>query len=319
MRQVPAKEIVVPPTVSPELAKVIAQPIPTIDSPKTVQEWQAIQKQLDTARSERTRKTAEALGAKITELKIAGVTCYRIDPKQLDDSKKDRLLVHLHGGAYVLGSGIGAAQEALLVAHACKTPAISIDYRVPPMHPFPAALEDSVAVWKDLLKIYSPKKMALFGTSAGGGLTLATVLTLKQLNESLPAVLFVGTPASDITKTGDTYFTNAQLDNGLGRYEGFIADSLKLYAGDLDSKDPYLSPIYGDMTGFPPTVLISGTRDLLLSNTIRVHRKLRSAGIKSELHVYEAQSHADYLRSYPSPEALDAMQEIALFFDQAMR
>lgn len=318
-RKVPAKELVVPPTVSPELAKIIALPIPSIDTPKTEQEWQAVQKQLDTARSDRTLKTAEALGAKITELKIAEVTCYRIDPRQIDESNKDRLLVHLHGGAYVLGSGLGAAQEALMVSHACKTPTISVDYRVPPTHPFPAALEDSVAVWKELLKTTSPKKMAIFGTSAGGGLTLATVLKLKQLKEPLPAVLFVGTPASDITKTGDTYFTNAEVDNGLGRYEGFIEDSLKLYAGDRDSKDPYLSPVYGDMTGFPPTVLISGTRDLLLSNTVRVHRKLRAAGVKSELHVYEAQSHADYLRSYPSPEALDAMQEIALFFDQAMR
>jgi acetyl esterase/lipase len=83
-------------------------------------------------------------------------------------------------------------------------------------------------------------------------------------------------------------------------------------------KDPFLSPVYDDLSGFPPTILISGTRDLLLSNTVRVHRKLRTAGVKSELHVYEAQSHADYLRSYPSPESQDALREIALFFDQAM-
>lgn len=318
-REVPSKALGIPSTVSEELAKVMASPIPTISTPKTTDQWLALQKQLDTARTEKTNQIAAALGAKIREIKIAGVTCYRVDPKEVPESNQGRLLVHLHGGAYVLGSGIGAAQEAVLVATVCKTPAISVDYRVPPKHPFPAALEDSVAVWKELIQTYKPGKMALFGTSAGGGLTLATVLKLKELSVALPAVLFVGTPASDITKTGDSYYANADVDNGLGRYEGFIEDSLKLYAGERDLKDPYLSPVYGDMTGFPPTVLISGTRDLLLSNTVRVHRKLRESGVQSELHVYEGQSHADYLRSYPSPEAQDAMREIAIFFDRALR
>ena len=317
-KSVPSKVIAVPPTISPELAEVVAQPLPSIDIPQTEENWRAIQTQLDNARSDRTRLTAKALGAKITELVIAGVTCYRVEPKEVPLLNQDRMLVHLHGGAYVLGRRIGAAQDAVLVAHATKTTAISVDYRVPPSHPFPAALEDSVAVWQELIKSQSPNKMALLGTSAGGGLTLATVLKLKELKTPLPAALFVGTPASDITKTGESYFTNEDLDNGLGRYEGFIEASLKLYACGQDMKDPFLSPVYGDLSGFPPTILISGTRDLLLSNTVRVHRKLRTAGVKSELHVYEAQSHADYLRSYPSPESQDALREIALFFDQAM-
>jgi monoterpene epsilon-lactone hydrolase len=319
VREVPPKSLVIPSTVSEELAKIIGLPIPTLPSPKTTDQWLALQSQMDAARSELTIKTAAALGAKITEIKVAGVTCYRVDPKEITESNRDRLLIHLHGGAYVLGSGIAATLEAVFVATACKTPVISVDYRVPPEHPFPAALEDSVAVWQELIQSSSPEKMALFGTSAGGGLTLATVIKLKELKLPLPAVLFVGTPASDLTKTGDSYYTNADVDNGLGRYEGFIEDSLRLYAGDLDMKNPYLSPVYGDLDGFPPTVLISGTRDLLLSNTVRIHRKLRAAGVKAELHVYEGQSHADYLRAYPSPEAEDAFQEIALFFDQALR
>ena len=146
-----------------------------------------------------------------------------------------------------------------------------------------------------------------------------SLLKLKAIQEPLPAVVFVGTPASDITKTGDSYFLNSDIDNSLGRYEGFIEEALRLYAGNRDMKDPYLSPIYGDFSGFPPTILISGTRDLFLSNTVRVHRKLRSAGVKSELHVYEGQSHADYLRAFASQEAQDAMREIAIFFDQMMR
>ena len=95
---------------------------------------------------------------------------------------------------------------------------------------------------------------------------------------------------------------------------GLAEEALKLYAGDRDMKDPFLSPVYGNLSGFPPTVLISGTRDLLLSNTVRAHRKLRAAGVTAELHVYEAQSHSTFLISFPAPESQDALREIAEFF-----
>jgi len=130
---------------------------------------------------------------------------------------------------------------------------------------------------------------------------MATVLRLKELKLALPAVMFVGTPASDCSKTGDSRFLNAEVDNSVGRYDGAIEDCLKLYAGGRDLKDPLLSPVYGNLAGFPPTVLISGTRDLLLSATIRARRKLRRAGVTAELHVYEGQSHADYLKMLPEP------------------
>lgn len=315
-RVVPAKELPVPGTVSPELAAVIAQPIADFPAPQGAEAWKKFQAAYDAQRGADTRALAQALGCKLEKTTIAGVPCFTVTPKEIDEANKDRLLVHLHGGAYVLGSGEAGPMEAVLVADACKTKAVSVDYRMPPDHPFPAALDDAVAVWKELLKDHKPSQLALFGTSAGGGLTMATVHKLKELGVPLPAVLMVGTPASDVTKTGDTYFTNADIDNGLGRYEGFIEDSLKLYAGDEDLKNPLISPVYGDFSGFPPTILISGTRDLLLSNTVRAHRKMRAAGVPAELHVYEGQSHADYLRAFKSPESKDALKEIAAFFDR---
>jgi acetyl esterase/lipase len=95
--------------------------------------------------------------------------------------------------------------------------------------------------------------------------------------------------------------------------------STKLYAGGRDLQDELLSPIYGDFSGWPPAILISGTRDLLLSTTVRAHRKLRAAGIPAELHVYEGMSHGDYLTAFLSPEAQDAMREVAMFFDQHLQ
>ena len=316
-RAVPAKELPVPSdTISPELASIIAEPIADFPAPQDAAGWKKLQAAHDAKRAADTKASAEARGCQIEETTIGGVPCFLVTPKEIAPANKDRLLVHLHGGAYVLGGGLAAAMEAVLVADACRTKVLSVDYRMPPDHPFPAALDDAVSVWQTLLQDHKPAQLALFGTSAGGGLTMAAVHKLKELGLPLPAVLMVGTPASDITKTGDTYFTNADIDNGLGRYEGFIEESLKLYAGDTDLKNPLVSPVYGDFTSFPPTILLSGTRDLFLSNTVRAHRKMRAAGVPADLHVYEGQSHADYLRADNSPESQDAFREVAAFFDR---
>ena len=218
---------------------------------------------------------------------IAGVPVFDVKPEAIPEQNRRRLLVHVHGGAYILFAGEAALPEAIAMAYATKTEVLSVDYRMPPDFPFPAAIEDTVAVWKDVIKTHTPRNVALFGTSAGGGLTLATVLKLKELGLPLPGALMAGTPWSDLSKTGDSYFTNAQVDNVLGTYEGNLEGAAKLYAGRHDLKEPLLSPVYGDLSGFPPTVLVSGTRDLFLSNTVRVHQKLLESGVQAELLVFE--------------------------------
>jgi acetyl esterase/lipase len=158
--------------------------------------------------------------------------------------------------------------------------------------------------------------MAIFGTSTGGGMTLAMVLRAKAEHLPLPAAIAPGTPWSDMTKTGDSYYANAMLDNVLVAYEGFLEASAKLYANGHDLKDPMLSPIYGDFHGFPPAILTTGTRDLFLSNTVRAHRKLRQAGVEAVLQVYEGQSHAAYNFTPFAPETKETFEEIARFFDK---
>jgi monoterpene epsilon-lactone hydrolase len=185
---------------------------------------------------------------------------------------------------------------------------------MPPEYPFPAALDDTLKVWTALMKTHDARKTGLFGSSAGGGLAMATVLRLKAQGSPLPGALFLGTPWADLTKTGDTYFANDTVDNVLVSYEGVLEAAAQLYAGAHSLADPLISPINGDLSGFPPTILISGTRDLLLSLTVRTHRKLREAGTTAELNVFEGMSHAQYLLSYPAPEAVVAMDEVARFF-----
>ena len=128
----------------------------------------------------------------------------------------------------------------------------------PPEFPYPAALDDSVAVWKGALKMADPKNMAIFGTSAGGALTLSTVLRAKQEKLPLPAAIAPGTPMSDLTRTGDSFQTNHMVDNVLVAADGRCDAMARLYANGHDLKDPMLSPVYGDMTGFPPTLLTTG-------------------------------------------------------------
>ena len=150
---------------------------------------------------------------------------------------------------------------------------ITVDYRMPPDFPFPAALDDAVTADRELLKTTRPENIGIFGASAGGSLTLTTLLGAKAENLPMPGAIAPGSPTVHLSKTGDTLFTNAFVDNQLGTQDGFIRATALLYANGRDLKDPLLSPIYGDVHGFPPAILTSGTRDLYLSNTVRMHRK----------------------------------------------
>jgi monoterpene epsilon-lactone hydrolase len=318
IREVPAKEIAVPTAgVSPQEQAVIGAPLPPFwnDHPKDAAAWKA----LINMRADQINKTLpglrEKLGVKSEQVTIAGVNCYILTPANIPEANRNRVLVHVHGGGYVFGPGESATREAVLMAGYGKFKVISIDYRMPPDFPYPAAMDDAMAVWKETVKTNDPKKMAIFGTSTGGGMTLAMVLRAKTEGLPLPAATAPGTPWSDMTKTGDTFYTNEKVDNILVSNDGWLGEAAKLYANGHDLKDPQLSPIYGDLTGFPPTILTSGTRDLFLSNTVRVHRKLRQAGVVADLHVFEGQSHGQYAGDPDAPETKEHFGELTKFFD----
>jgi acetyl esterase/lipase len=158
--------------------------------------------------------------------------------------------------------------------------------------------------------------VAFFGTSAGGALTLEMVLRARQDGLPLPGAIAPGTPMSDVTKTGDSFYTNEKVDNVLVSRDGFCQAATIIYAQGHDLSDPLLSPVYGDMHGFPPAILTTGTRDLLLSNTVRVHRKLLRSGVPAILEVFEGESHAQYQFDDTVPETSEAFTEIGAFFGQ---
>ena len=316
-RSVPARTIPVPDDVSPQLQKIIAGPVSTSTSsvPRTPDEWKNFIRSINEDEEKHIPILAKRFQVTVESGTIADVPVFYVKPAVIADSNKGRLLMHVHGGAYVLFGGLSATSEAILLAHYAGIETVSVDYRMPPDAPFPAAVDDSVAVWKELIKTRKPGSIALFGTSAGGGLTLATVLKLKELRLPLPGALMAGTPWADLTKTGDSEFTNQYIDNVLVQYQGDLEAAARLYAGSHDLKEPLLSPVYGDFAGFPPTVLISGTRDLFLSDTVRVHQKLIRAGAEAQLLVLEGQSHGQYLEP-DVPESQAALGEVAQFFDR---
>jgi epsilon-lactone hydrolase len=319
-RLVPQRIVLVPTTVSPELQRAIAQPLEPQErfwrtAPKSVGEWRELQAKTEETAVEEVRRWIERYRVKVESRAIAGVNVFVIAPEHMPERSRNRIFLHLHGGAYVFYGGKAGIGEAILMAFYGNTKIISVDYRMPPDYPFPAALDDAIAVYKELLKTYQPANIAVFGTSAGGGLAAAVTLKLRETDLPLPAALGLGTPWVDLTRTGDTLSTNENIDDVLVTYGALIESAAKLYAGSIDLKHPLLSPIYGDVTGFPPTMLTSGTRDLLLSCTVRMHRKLRQEGIQAELQVFEGISHAEYLLIPDLPEAKEVFREQARFFD----
>ncbi|GAB3527256.1 alpha/beta hydrolase [Photobacterium alginatilyticum] len=288
----------------------------TIPVPKSTEAWISLQKQYDQPGIELARSALERLGVTYEAKIFAGVDTFFVSPKKIAPEYKDKWLIHIHGGAFVFGGGESALREAAWLANGLGAQVISIDYRKPPLHPFPAALEDTVAVWKELLKTQKPESTAIFGTSAGGNLTLATTLKFQELGLPLPGALYVGTPAVDLKETSDSWYVLEGLDP-LGKRDGLIQSTFELYAGEQSLSNPLISPVYADIEDFPPTVFLTGTRDLLLSDTVRMHRLLRSADVETALHVYDGQSHGDYMSGLLAdiPESDDAIKEIGQFFD----
>lgn len=317
-REAPAKTIPVPDTVSPQIQKLIAQPLGATYNviPTTPEGWKEQVKAGYDATMKALPALREALKVKVEPVTIAGVKAHMVTPDTIPPQNRNRLLVHVHGGCFVSFPGESGTVEAIYMAGFGHFKVLSVDYRMPPDHPYPAGLDDAMAVWKAASKTTKPKNMAIFGSSAGGNLTLAMVLRAKMEHLPLPAAIAPGTPMSDLTLAGDSFQTNAMVDNVLVAPGANCDKRAALYTAGRDLRDPLLSPVYGDMRGFPPTILTTGTRDLLLSNTVRVHRKLRQANVESILQVFEGQSHAQYYRDVDAPESKEAFEEIARFFDK---
>jgi epsilon-lactone hydrolase len=242
---------------------------------------------------------------------MVGVPVHVVTPENMPAANRDKVLLNLHGGGF--NSDSGSYTESIPIASYTGIKVVAVLYRLAPEHPFPAAVEDSVAVYKELLKSYKPNHIVIYGTSAGAILTAEVAAKLKQLGLPLPAALGIFSGMGDFARAGDSQAMYALrgLTGHLDPPDPSQHDSE--YVGATDPKDPVLSPMYGDLHGLPPTLFVTSGRDLLLSGTANLHRAYLNAGVDARLVVFDALAHAFWYDPM-LPEAIEANHTMADFF-----
>jgi acetyl esterase/lipase len=299
-----------PATVSPEAQKWLESLAHQKYGPQTLAERRA---GTDKWRAQDSAEARRIFPVNIEGKAIGGVRTDVITPLETTESNRKSVLINLHGGGF--NSDSGSLIEGVPIANLAKLKVVSVYYRLAPENPFPAAVEDVVAVYQELLKEYRPQNIGIFGTSAGAILTAEVAVKLKQLGQPLPGALGMFSTLADFSRAADS--------QNLFALNGFPGDVSPVYpnrmppseyAAKTDARDPVLSPMYADLHGMPPSLLVTSTRDILLGNTSLFHRALLRAGNDSQLVVYEALPHAFWYH-FQLPETREALELMAKFFD----
>lgn len=271
-------------------------------------------------------KTGE-LRKKLVEPKWRCPECFRmaeiIMPKfqmeylcRKEEPRTDYVILQLHGGGYIGAMRNAYRSFAGLYCEVSKgMDVLTIDYRVAPEDPYPAALEDALEAYEWLKGAgWRSRQIIVAGDSAGGGLALALCMYLKDHNRRLPGGLVLMSPWTDLTASGPSYFDNFERDPLFGN----TTDSLiynRDYAGLHDMKDPYISPLFGDYWGFPPMLIQAGGIEMLLSDSIGVAYKAKQQGAKVRLSIYEGMFHVFQMGMMMMPESKKAWREIGRYFE----
>jgi len=303
--------IPMPSTISPEAQKWLASLTTLKSGPETLAERRI---RTDEWRKKDSAEARKLYPVNIEETSIAGVRTDIITPLSTPEANRKRVLINLHGGGF--NSDSGSLIEGVPISNLAKTKVVSVYYRLAPENQFPAAVDDVVAVYKELLKTYKPHDIGIFGTSAGATLTAEVAVRLKQLGIPQPAALGMFSVHPDFSRP-----TDSQEFFGLNGIAGDLQPSdpnrqpEDLYPGNADRKDPVLSPLFAELTEMPASLLVTSTRDLLLSDTAMFHRALLHAGVDAQLVVFEALPHGFWYH-FQMPETKEALQLMADFFDK---
>ena len=248
-------------------------------------------------------------GTDLEAVDADGVTAEMLTTPNAD---MGRVLLYLHGGGYVMGSikthrtlvaGLSAASEA-----SC----LSLDYRLAPEHPFPAAVEDAVTGYRWLLsQDFEPDQIAIGGDSAGGGLTIATLVSLKDMGIPLPCAGVMLSPWVDLEGTGESIITKADVDPMVQK-EG-AARMAEVYLNGKDKREPLASPLYADLKGLPPLFIQVGSAEILLDDATRLANKAQEAGVKTEIEIWEDMFHVFQTFAPMLTEGRQAVNKIGQF------
>ncbi|MGG3467113.1 alpha/beta hydrolase [Neobacillus pocheonensis] len=251
--------------------------------------------------------TPVAADIKVEKTEIEGIYAEWVTaPNAIDD----RVFLYLHGGAYIMGSCNSHRYLASKLSRSTAARVLLPEYRLAPENPFPAAVEDAVRVYRWLISSgISPEKIVIGGDSAGGGLTLSTLLTLKAEGDKLPALAVLLSPWTDLEGTGESMESRAAVDPWLHPESTRLVPAL--YIGDTDRRDPMVSPIYADLSGLPPMLVHVGNDEILLSDSARLVDRARAAGVEVNFKVWDDMWHV--FQTFQIPEGQQSVDEIGDF------
>ena len=303
----------VPEDLSPQARQALSRPIPDQGPPQSLAERR---KGTDAYTARARVEWTKICPNTLTDETMAGVPVHVVVPANMPEANKDKVLLNLHGGGF--NSDSGSYTESIPIASYSGIKVVAVLYRLAPEYPFPAAVDDSIAVYKHLLETYKPNHVVIYGTSAGAILTAEVAVRIKQLGLPMPAALGIFSGMGDFERAGDSQAMYAL--NGLsGHLDPPAAGAHdSFYVGSTDVRDPVLSPVFADLRGLPPTLFVTSGRDLLLSGTANLERAFLHADVDARMVVFDALPHA-FWYDPNLPEALEANHMMADFFVQHLK
>ena len=227
----------------------------------------------------------------------------------------DKIVLCIHSGGYTMGTTKSVHGPGSYISAASRCRVLAINYRLAPEHPFPAAINDSVMAYRWLLEQgYVPKNIVIVGVSSGGGLTLSTLISLRDSGIALPAAAVLLSPWTDLTNSGESVTTRADADPmitpAMNRFHS------ALYAGSADLRHPLISPLFADLHGLPPLLIQVGSDEIMLDDSTRLAERAGAAGVEVSLDVWEGMWHVWHAFAPQLPEGLQAMEQIGKYIQE---
>ncbi len=305
----------VPKDLSPAAQKYLSQPYPDQPPDLSASADRATARQASAFEARQGARLMKRMHVSMERKTVGGVPVLVFTPANMPAANRHRLLINVHGGGFI--ADWGSETETIPIAAFSQTRVVAVLYRLLPDAVFPAAVNDTVAVYRALLKRYRPDELALYGTSAGAILTMEASARLRQLGVPLPAALGFFSGSADLLANTDS--SRIYGLNGLSGYANanLKAESGRAYAAGANPHDPVLSPLYSDLRHYPPTLFLTSTRDFLLSDTVLLHRRFLEDGDQGQLIVFDALPHA-FWNNFQLPEAREADHLIARYFNDVL-
>lgn len=318
--QVETSYVHIPSTISQEaqqFMRALPDPrmMPAFPLPYETEKWKMSQEAAEARNLEMQEVLIDRLRPSIKKEDFGGVPILDVKAKGWKDNGK--VLVYIHGGAYTFQSAKSTLVSSALVAERTGLRVISVDYTLAPHSKWRQTITQPITVFNELKKQgYTMDDIAIYGDSAGGGMAASVVLKMRDDGMGMPAAVVLWSPWADITETGDSYETLKQAEP-MYRFDKHLKHSADAYADPKDQKNPYVSPVYGDYTkGFPPTLIQGGSKEIFLSNFIRLYQALDSGGQQVKLDLYEGMTHVFQVFMPETLESKLALEKVDNFLKQ---